>query len=73
MEIVKVDINELISPEYNPRQITDDELKKLQTSLEGFGYLLTMIVAQALFKTVYEIITYPVTRHVITYVRSLPE
>ena len=35
--------------------------------------LLTMIVAQALFKTVYEIIIYPVTRHVITYVRSLPE
>ena len=26
MEIVKVDINELISPEYNPRQITDDEM-----------------------------------------------
>lgn len=73
MEIVKVNINELISPEYNPRQITDDELKKLQTSLEGFGYLLTMIVAQTLFKTVYEIIIYPVTRHVITYVRSLPE
>lgn len=73
MEIVKVDINELTSPEYNPRQITDDELKKFQTSLEGFGYLLTMIVAQALFKTVYEIIIYPVTRHVITYVRSLPE
>ena len=73
MEIVKVDINELTSPEYNPRQITDDELKKLQTSLEGFGYLLTMIVAQALFKTVYENIIYPVTRHVITYVRSLPE
>lgn len=35
--------------------------------------LLTMIVAQALFKTVYEIIIYPVTRHVITYVRSLSE
>lgn len=35
--------------------------------------LLTMIVAQALFKTVYEIIIYPVTRYVITYVRSLPE
>ena len=28
MEIIKVDINELISPEYNPRQITDDEMEK---------------------------------------------
>lgn len=28
MEIVKVDINELISPEYNPRQITDEEMEK---------------------------------------------
>ena len=35
--------------------------------------LLVMIVAQALFKTVYEIIVYPVTRVVIGRVKSLPD
>ena len=35
--------------------------------------LLMMIVAQALFKTVYEIIVYPVTRTVIDKVKKLPE
>lgn len=34
--------------------------------------LLLMIVAQALFKTVYEIIVYPITRHVIDSVKALP-
>ena len=44
MEIVKVDINELISPEYNPRQITDDELEKLKNSIKEFGYVDPIIV-----------------------------
>ena len=44
MEIVKVDINELISPEYNPRQITDDEMKKLKNSINEFGYISPIIV-----------------------------
>ena len=35
--------------------------------------LLVMIVAQALFKTVYEIIVYPITRTVIDKVKKLPE
>ena len=35
--------------------------------------LLLMIVAQALFKTVYEIIVFPVTRTVIFRVKRLPE
>ena len=35
--------------------------------------LLLMIVAQALFKTVYEIIVYPITRVVIFKVKNLPE
>lgn len=35
--------------------------------------LLMMIVAQALFKTIYEIIVYPVTKTVIGYVKGLPE
>lgn len=44
MEIVKVDINELISPEYNPRQITDDEMEKLKNSINEFGYVAPIIV-----------------------------
>lgn len=44
MEIVKVDINELISPEYNPRQITDDEMGKLKNSIKEFGYVAPIIV-----------------------------
>lgn len=35
--------------------------------------LLLMIVAQALFKTIYEIIVYPITRTVINSVKKLPE
>ena len=35
--------------------------------------LLLMIVAQALFKTIYEIIVYPITRFVIFKVKELPE
>lgn len=44
MEIVKIDINELISPEYNPRQITDDEMEKLKNSINEFGYIAPIIV-----------------------------
>ena len=35
--------------------------------------LLAMIVVQALFKTLYEIVVYPITRTVITEVKKLPE
>lgn len=34
--------------------------------------VLIMIVTQALFKTMYEIIIYPVTRKIILYIRKLP-
>ena len=44
MEIVKVDINELICPQYNPRQITDDEMGKLKNSINEFGYVAPIIV-----------------------------
>ena len=44
MEIVKIDINELISPEYNPRQITDEEMEKLKNSINEFGYVVPIIV-----------------------------
>lgn len=35
--------------------------------------LILMIIAQALFKTIYEMIVYPFTRHVIVTVKKLPE
>lgn len=35
--------------------------------------LLTMIVAQALFKTAYEVVVYPLTRHVIQNVKALDD
>lgn len=35
--------------------------------------LLLMILVQAIVKTVYEIIVYPLTKHVIGYVKKLPE
>ncbi len=38
-----------------------------------FEALLLMIIAQALFKTIYEIIVYPLTRRVIITVKKLPE
>ena len=38
-----------------------------------FEALILMIIAQALFKTVYEIIVYPATRYVIGHVKALPE
>lgn len=38
-----------------------------------FEALLLMIAAQALFKTLYEIVVYPLTRYVIGSVKGLPE
>lgn len=38
-----------------------------------FEALLLMIAAQALFKTIYEIIVYPLTKYVIRSVKELPE
>lgn len=35
--------------------------------------LILMIIAQALFKTLYEIIVYPLTRRIIAYIKLLPE
>lgn len=44
MKIEKVDINSLISPEFNPRTITDENLQKLQDSIDNFGYIEPIIV-----------------------------
>ena len=44
MEIEKVNINELISPSYNPREISPEEMEKLKTSIQEFGYVNPIIV-----------------------------
>ena len=44
MKIEKANIKDLISPDWNPRQITETELEKLETSLNEFGYIEPIIV-----------------------------
>ena len=44
MKIEKVNIEELISPDYNPREITEQEMEKLKTSIQEFGYVDPIIV-----------------------------
>lgn len=44
MKIEKAKIKDLISPEYNPRDITPDEMEKLKTSIQEFGYVDPIIV-----------------------------
>ena len=44
MKIETVKINDLISPDYNPRHITPDALESLKTSLKEFGYIDYIIV-----------------------------
>ena len=44
MQIEKANIQDLISPDWNPRQITEEELQKLETSLNEFGYIEPIIV-----------------------------
>ena len=44
MIIEKISISKLVSPEWNPRQITDLEMKKLKDSINEFGYVDPIIV-----------------------------
>ena len=44
MNIEKANINDLISPDWNPRQITETEMEKLKTSIKEFGYVDPIIV-----------------------------
>jgi len=44
MKIESISVSKLISPEWNPRQITDTEMEKLKTSLTEFGYIEPIIV-----------------------------
>lgn len=46
MKIEKVNINDLISPDYNPRTITSEAMESLKTSLKEFGYIDPIIVNQ---------------------------
>ena len=44
MELKKVALNELVSPEYNPREISDEEMAKLKRSITELGYSEPIIV-----------------------------
>ena len=44
MQIVNKDINELISAEYNPRQLTKDQFKQLTDSIKRFGIVDPIII-----------------------------
>ena len=44
MDVETVQIDELISPDYNPRHITPEALESLKKSLDEFGYVAPIIV-----------------------------
>ena len=44
MRIEKVKIKDLISPDYNPREITNEEMEKLKKSIKEFDYVDPIIV-----------------------------
>ena len=44
MQTEKIRIEELVSPSYNPRTITSEEIKKLKDSINEFGYVDPIIV-----------------------------
>lgn len=44
MNVETVNIDELISPDYNPRHITPDALESLKRSIDEFGYVAPVIV-----------------------------
>jgi hypothetical protein len=44
MEIVDKKIIDLVESEYNPREITDGEFKKLQDSIKEFGFVEPVVI-----------------------------
>ena len=44
MDVETVNINELISPDYNPRHITPAAMESLKQSIDEFGYIDPIIV-----------------------------
>ena len=39
MELEKIKVKDIVPAEYNPRKISDDELGKLETSINEFGFV----------------------------------
>ena len=44
MDMETVNIDELISPDYNPRHITPAAMESLKQSINEFGYITPIIV-----------------------------
>lgn len=44
MKIETVNINDLISPDFNPRLMSEEEMNKLEMSLKNYGYIDPIIV-----------------------------
>lgn len=44
MKIEKVNINNLVSPDYNPREIMERDMERLKNSIQEFGYVDPIIV-----------------------------
>lgn len=44
IEIEKMDLKDMISPPWNPREITPEDMEKLERSLNEFGYIDPIIV-----------------------------
>lgn len=44
MKIETVKMDQLVSPDYNPRYISDEDMQKLENSLKEFGYVDPLIV-----------------------------
>lgn len=44
MEIERINSDSLVCPEYNPRQISTEEMEKLKNSIKEFGYVDPIIV-----------------------------
>ena len=44
MEIKKMKLKDLVSPDWNPRTISNEELRKLRKSIEEFGYSDPLII-----------------------------
>ena len=44
MEIEKIKITDIIPAEYNPRQISDEEMQKLQNSIDEFGLVEPIVL-----------------------------
>ena len=44
MELEKIKVEDIVPAEYNPRKISDDELGKLEKSIDEFGFVDPIII-----------------------------